>query len=170
MQYQIPQYMEAPDSIIGPFTLKQFGYVVVAGIIIFITYYVLHWVIWLFVGAISMGAALAFAFIKIHGRSLDQVAVSFIKFTLQPKLYLWHRNPEEKEFSVAEEKTKIEAVKTRVSGQSLVKDLAEKLMTAKMPIPNKENGYSFFGQNQEKYVEIKRISGEKEFAKKVDFK
>lgn len=170
MQYQIPQYMEAPDSIIGPFTLKQFGYVVVAGIIIFVTYYVLQWVIWLFVGAISMGAALAFAFIKIHGRSLDQVAVSAIKFTLQPKLYLWRRKPEEKEFIVPEAKSDITAVKARVSGQNLVKDLAEKLMTAKTPIPNKENSLLFFGQNQEQYVEIKRMTGEKELAKKVDFK
>ena len=161
--------MEAPDSIIGPFTLKQFGYLVVAGVITFITYYVMPWVVWLFLSAASIGIALAFAFVKIHGRTLDQITVSAIKFMLQPKLYLWQRKPQEKEFAVAEAKTGPETVKARLSGQNLVKDLAEKLMTAKLPIPNKESGRSIFGEKQERYVELQRASGEKELAKKVDF-
>lgn len=159
MQYQIPQYMEAPDSIIGPFTLKQFGYLVVAGIITFITYYTLYWIIWLFLSATSVGVALAFAFVKIHGRTFDQITVSAIKFMLQPKLYIWQRRPQEKEFSIEEAKGNVETVKTRVSAQNLIKDLSEKLITAKMPIPNKE-----------RFVQIQNATGEKEFAKKVDFK
>ncbi|MBI2591727.1 MAG: PrgI family protein [Candidatus Brennerbacteria bacterium] len=169
MQYQIPQYMEAQDSIIGPFTLKQFGYVVLAGIVIFVTYYIIHWVIWLLISFISMGAALAFAFVKIHGRTLDQIAISGIKFMLQPKLYIWQRKLEEKEFIIEEKKSDAEVVKVKLSGQSLVKNLSEKLIITKTPIPGKENSGSWFGEKQERFVEIKRITGEKEFAKKVDF-
>ncbi|GAH87221.1 unnamed protein product, partial [marine sediment metagenome] len=33
MQFQVPQYIDIEDKVIGPFTIKQFLYIVVAAVV-----------------------------------------------------------------------------------------------------------------------------------------
>jgi len=39
MQYQVPQFIEVEDRIIGPLTLKQFLYLAFAGAILFVLWF-----------------------------------------------------------------------------------------------------------------------------------
>src|SRR5262245_46040802 len=89
MQYQVPQFIETEDKIVGPFTLRQFGYFVGAGAISFFLYFSLQTKLWVFVTVLLAGAAGALAFLKVNGRPLTATILSFISFYWQPRLYTW---------------------------------------------------------------------------------
>jgi hypothetical protein len=89
MQYQVPQFIETEDKIVGPFSLKQFAYVGVAAFLSAMCYFLLQ--TWLFAIAalILIGGALALSFIKVNGRSLSQIGLSAFNFYWKPQLYVW---------------------------------------------------------------------------------
>jgi len=90
-QYQIPQYIEVEDKIVGPFTLRQFLYLAGAAGIIFILSFFLK-VFSLVVIAIPIGAlALSLAFIRINNRPFSVYLKSLLSFVFKSKRYLWKR-------------------------------------------------------------------------------
>jgi len=91
MQFNLPQFIDVEDRIVGPFTLKQFLYLGAAGVILFfIWYFFQFWVFLLF--AAPVGAfALALAFVKINGRPFIFYLSSFINYLRKPKLYVWKK-------------------------------------------------------------------------------
>lgn len=91
MQYQVPQFIEMEDKIIGPLTLKQFGFVAVAGVICFIFFKTLTTTFAVILSLPVASAAMILAFGKIKGISALKYISSFIKFSLKPQLYLWKK-------------------------------------------------------------------------------
>ncbi|MDP3004438.1 MAG: PrgI family protein [Patescibacteria group bacterium] len=101
MQYQVPQFIELEDRIIGPLTLKQFLYLAFAGALLFVFWFLFAFYIWIIVALPIAAMAVVFAFLKINDRPFVYFFLAFIKYFTKPKLYI---------FSSAPEKIKLETI------------------------------------------------------------
>ncbi len=167
MQYQVPQFIETEDKIVGPFSLRQFLYLAAGGALIFILFFFLKLALWIIFAVIIGVLAAALALIKINGRPLTKVLMAAIGFYLKPRMYLWQRTDKpsssEIKFSQAEE-----------SGQT-IQNLSQKLTTNREPIQKRERVVKpqTFAQPRDfkgKYEVLRKITGEREVAKRVDFR
>ena len=93
MQYQVPQFIDLEDRIIGPLTLKQFLYLAFAGAFIFVFWFLFNFYLWLIISAPLAAMAAAFAFLKINGRPFVYFFLSFIRYFSKPKLYIFSSVP-----------------------------------------------------------------------------
>src|SRR3989338_1501675 len=98
-QFQVPQFITVEDRIIGPLTLKQFFYLLVAAAIALIGWALLHFILFAFVAVPLATLFAAMAFLKINERPLPTMFFSAINYYLRPRLYLWRKVPEKKEVS-----------------------------------------------------------------------
>ena len=92
MQYQVPQFIEIEDKIIGPLTLKQFLYLAGPAAISFILFFMLKFGIWLLITFIlgSIGVFLAFGEIIIK-RPPEKFLLSIFWYYFNPKIYIWKK-------------------------------------------------------------------------------
>ena len=91
-QYQVPQYIEVEDKVIGPLTLKQFFYILGGGGIVFILYLLGIKIFFLIILAIPiLSLALSLAFVKINNRSFLIYLQSLLSFVFKPRRYLWKK-------------------------------------------------------------------------------
>ena len=90
-QYQIPQFIETEDKIVGPLTLKQALYLAAAGGISFMLFFVLQTWLWAIITAILVVLAASLAFIKFNGQPLIKIIGLSITFWWQSKLYVWKK-------------------------------------------------------------------------------
>ena len=88
-QYQVPQFIELEDKIIGPLTLKQFLYLAFAGAVLFVFWFLFAFYIWIIIALPITALAAAFAFLKINDRPFVYFFLAFIKYFTQPKLYIF---------------------------------------------------------------------------------
>lgn len=158
-QYQVPQYIEVQEKIVGPLTLKQFFYLAGAAVISFICFYIFNFIFWILISVIAFAIAASFAFLKINGRPLPKVIFSAFNFYWRPHLYIWQRKP-------TMEEVKIPELKQKVSAQDKLKDLSKRLLTSREPIPKREGPRSV----SDKFTAMRKISGETKVAKRVDYR
>jgi hypothetical protein len=92
MQYPVPQFTEVEDKLIGSLTLKQFGIVAVAGVLIFAGYSATKSVLVLIFLFMLFGVpALGLAFVKINGRPIYLQFGHIINFFFGPKQLIFHK-------------------------------------------------------------------------------
>jgi hypothetical protein len=100
MRYQVPQFIEIEDKIVGPFTIKQFIYVVGGAGMCFIIYKYLPFLIAIPIMAAAAILSLALAFYKVNNKPfIDFLESAFLFYTKQ-NLYIWKKEEkkvEEKE-------------------------------------------------------------------------
>ena len=89
MQFQVPQFIETEDKVVGPFSIRQFMYVGAAALVSALFYFLVS--TWLFVilAILFIGGSLAMSFIKIEGRPLPAVIRSAFNFYWKPQTYVW---------------------------------------------------------------------------------
>jgi hypothetical protein len=126
--FQVPQFIDIEDKIIGPISLRQFLILVGTAAIVFLLFKVLQIWLWIIVGG-SIGAlGMALAFLKINGQNFSRVAVNFLRYMINPRLYVWQRSGEKR--NLVKEQPKIikkeETAKKRLSGSEL-EEMAKKL-------------------------------------------
>lgn len=90
-QYQVPQFINVEDKIFGPFTLKQFIYLVAGlGIIVFLwTYFEMIPFVILAVPTASLAVSLAY--LKINEQPFPIVIMNGFHYLLRPRLYIWKK-------------------------------------------------------------------------------
>ena len=92
MQFKVPQFLEIEDKIFGPFTFKQFVYLVGGAGICYILFKLLG--IWL--GAIPIlaiaGLSAALVFYRPNGKPFINMIEAGLKYAMQNKLYIWKRH------------------------------------------------------------------------------
>ena len=133
MQYQVPQFIDIEDRIIGPLTLKQFIYLAFAAAILFVFWFLFKFYIWIIVALPITVAALAFAFLKINDRPFIYFFLAAAFYFIKPKLYIFSTAPKEIEKEVVPE-PKIPPIETPASAvvtRSKLKELALSLDTRK---------------------------------------
>ena len=171
MQFQIPQFIEVENKIVGPLTLKQFLYLAGAAGISFILYFILELWLWLIITAILGAIAVSLAFVKYNGQPLPRIIWAAFGFFWKPKLYLWQR--ETKTISIPEIKEKRKTLQDFFSEMPSVKKLWQDLMTTKNHIPKREKGLAttYWGkQPKERFQIFRKITGEREVARRVDYR
>ncbi len=93
MRFQVPQFTEIEDKIFGPFSFKQFIYLIggVGAIVILYSFLPLFLTI-LF--GIPVGLfSLALAFYKINNQPFIKTVENFLRYTTSSRLYLWQKQP-----------------------------------------------------------------------------
>lgn len=113
MQFQVPQFIDTEDKIVGPLSLKQFGFVAAGGVLSAILYFtVVPW-LWILASIFILGIAIALAFVKIEGRPFASVLVAAFHFYWRPQTYIW--KPEAAKIQPHPEKVKAEAEKSALA-------------------------------------------------------
>jgi len=176
-QFEVPQNIDLESKIVGPLTLKQFGFVAVPALISFFFFFVFSFGIWIFLTVILVGGGVSFAFIKVNGRPLYVIALLAARFFWKPKLFLWKRPVVEEVLSIPEpQRASVEqkrsALKSALGSLSSVGKLWQDLTTRKTPIPKREKIIPVrpIHEIKEQYQVFRRITGEKEVARRVDYR
>lgn len=91
MRYQVPQFIEIEDKIIGPFTIKQFIYVVGGAGLSFIVYTFINFYIAIFLIAAIEALSLALAFYKVNNKPFMDFLEAAVSFYLKGNLYIWKK-------------------------------------------------------------------------------
>jgi len=91
MRFQVPQFIEVEDKIVGPLTLKQFIYLAGGGgiIVVFFTFIPKYIAFFLSIPVALFVAALAFY--KVNNKPFIAIVESFFLYITHPRLYIWKK-------------------------------------------------------------------------------
>ena len=92
MQFRVPQFIDMEDKVFGPFTFKQFGYIIGAGGVSFLiwTFIPIRIVAMLVIAPVA-GLFLALAFVKYNNRSFGVILESAFTYYTSSKIYTWRQ-------------------------------------------------------------------------------
>jgi len=91
MRFEVPQFIEIEDKIIGPFTWKQFVYLAGGTGIVVITFLTLPFFLFLITGVPVAILAGFLAFHQVNKRPFADFLESVLGYTFGNKLYLWRK-------------------------------------------------------------------------------
>lgn len=91
MQFQVPQFIDIEDKVIGPLTIKQFLYFLAAGVLIFILYKTLNLLATIILAIPIIGISIALAFVKIGNQPFISFLKNFFGFIRKPDFYVWKK-------------------------------------------------------------------------------
>lgn len=94
MLINVPQYIDVEDKVAGPLTMKQLGWMIVMGVLLFI-----DWSVFPKIPAIIFAIPIvlffvALAFYKPYGQPLGSFVIFGILYFFKPKFYIWKRTAE----------------------------------------------------------------------------
>jgi hypothetical protein len=126
MRYQVPQFIEVEDKIFGPFTFRQFAYLLGGAGLCFLAYKLTPMIIAVPIMLGAAGIALALAFYKINNRPLISVLEAAFKYMLTNRLYIWKKHDKYPKKSAADTALNTDYHTLRVPkiSDSKLKDLA----------------------------------------------
>ncbi len=168
MQFQVPQFIETEDKIVGPLSIRQFLYIALGAILSFLLFFPLTFGFWLFFTLIINTFTVGFAFIKVNGRPLPTIAASAMGYFWRPRFYLWQKK--------SPQPTPAGAIQTpAVPKKSVVENLWQQLTTSRTPIPQREKALKpsildRVKSSKERFEMVRRITGDREVARRVDYR
>ena len=170
MRFQIHQFIEVEDKIAGPLTLKQLLYLLGAGAISFIGYFIFPFWIWLLLTTFVAVIGISLAFVRYNGQPLIKIIISALNFFWQPRMYLWQRELKTTVIDIPNEKVLEERknLKDFSFGMPSIGKLWNDLTTTKNPIPRREKTGPI--KQTDSYSVFRKLTGEKEVAKRVDYR
>lgn len=124
MRFEVPQFIEVEDKIVGPLTWRQFVYIAGGGGLLVVLYFSLPFILFVLIGG-PIGALAGFlAFHRVNNRPFSIFLESVFRFVTRGRLYLWRK---EQEQSIIEHNN-TEVKQTPTAGdRSRLASLAEKL-------------------------------------------
>ena len=93
MRQEVPQFIDVEDKVFGPFTFKQFIYLVGGAGLAYLSYKIIPFPFSVPVVAACAGLGLALAFYKLNGRPFIEVMQYWVLYQFKNKLYIWKRIP-----------------------------------------------------------------------------
>lgn len=92
MQYPVPQFTDVEDKIIGMLTIRQFGIVFAAGVVILLVFMVTKSIMGVIIAFLLIGVpALGVAFAQVNGRPMYKMFPYLYKFFTAPKILVFHK-------------------------------------------------------------------------------
>lgn len=169
MQFQVPQFIETESKVVGPLTLKQFIYVAGAVAISFLLYAFVQTWLWVMISLPLISAGITLAFLKINGRPFTTFLVSFFNFYWKPQKFVWQ--PETPNLP----KTESNVQKIAGGGfslENLVAGIALKKAWQEVQTGSKTATMETIAPKKvrEQYEIIKKLTGERKAAKRVDYR
>lgn len=125
MQFQVPQFIDIEDKVIGPLTIKQFLYLLAAGVIIFILYKLLSLFAMFILAIPVLGIAIPLAFVKVHGQPFVSIIGNFFRFLKKPDFYIWKKSVAKKNIPEPAEEKDIEIIKKSADKKGQIKPIAK---------------------------------------------
>lgn len=104
MRYEVPQFIEIEQKIIGPFTWKQFVYLAGGAGALLITFLKLPFWLFVLIGLPIAALSAMLAFQKVNSRPFEVLLEAAFNFMTRNKFYLWNIDPRKK-YIVTEEKS-----------------------------------------------------------------
>ena len=95
MRFEVPQFIEVEDKIIGPFTWRQFIYLAGGGGAAAILFFTLPFFLFALIGVPIMILAGFLAFHRVNNRPFSNFLESGFNYFTKNKLYLWRKRDEE---------------------------------------------------------------------------
>lgn len=96
MQFPVPQFTEVEDKIIASLSVRQFGLLFAAGVVVFLFFSATKNIIGTIIVFLLVGVpALVIAFIKVNGRPLYRTAGHLVSFFIHPREMLFHKDGNE---------------------------------------------------------------------------
>lgn len=98
-QFVVPQFIDVEDKIFGPITTRQFIILLVAGILIFLSFRFGDLSLFIFTLAAVGSLALLFAFVKINGQQFHYFLLNLLQTTRKPSLRIWNKRHSNEELN-----------------------------------------------------------------------
>lgn len=93
MHYNVPQFIDIEDRIVGPLTAKQLLWLFGLAAALFLMWFMIDNKVYFFVAAIPVTLLfIALAFYRPYGFPLSKFIGSMFFFFVKPKVYIWERN------------------------------------------------------------------------------
>jgi len=89
MQFKVPQFIDIEDKIFGPFTFRQFAFLVGGGGMTFVIYKIFGFWIGLIPMLIIIVFTICLVFVKINTKPFIYYVEAFFKYVISSKLYIW---------------------------------------------------------------------------------
>lgn len=181
MQFQVPQFIETEDKIVGPLTIKQFLYVAAAFVISFLLLSILRFWLWFLVATVLGITSISLAFIKVNGRPMAGFLLATFSYLWKPRVYLSRPINKENAPKIkmpqeigAISKTKFPTA-SAIPLSGGIKNLLERLITSKSAVPKRERPFPpshglLQKEVKERYEFVKKITGDREIAKRIDYR
>ena len=92
MRFNVPQFIDIEDTIVGPLTFKQFFLLIGGGAALALLWWLFELWFVLLVGVPLAGALAAIIFLKINGRPLTKIFPAWLSYWLNPRFYVWKKD------------------------------------------------------------------------------
>jgi hypothetical protein len=173
MQFQVPQFIETEDHIVGPLSLRQFGYLCIAGVFSAILYFTVNFIAWILFSVLLIAVAIIIGFVKIQGQGMIRIGGAYLRYFWRPQHYVWKSNEEKSKKSdelkvLAPQGSPLENI---VLGFFL-KETQQELQRGERK-ESEKNGPSKQSQStitKEQYKIFRKLSGERQAARRIDYR
>jgi len=139
MHYNVPQFIDIEDRIVGPLTGKQLLWMFAMGAVLLIMWMMIDNKVYFFMFGIPVALLfVALAFYRPYGQPLSKFIGSAFLFIIRPKVYLWKREAEIKKSStpnkvdvLINDERKSSIIKNKVISKGELENLAKVLDSEK---------------------------------------
>ena len=179
MQFQVPQFIETEDKVVGPLSIRQFAYLGTALGISSLLLFVSELWFWAIMSIPIIGAGGVLAFGKVNGRPISIFSKALFQGIWAPSVYVFRPKEQAKPIPLG----KIKTVGPKAPKDSLslpkpdfngIKNLWQQINTSKNAIPKREKAIpaqaQSFSQFKERFDAVRQITGEREVARRIDYR
>ena len=89
MQFKVPQFIDIEDKIFGPFTFRQFIFLIGGAGMAFTVYKLLPFWIGIFIILPIIGLTICLVFVKINSKPFIYYLEAAFNYLISSKLYIW---------------------------------------------------------------------------------
>lgn len=90
-QFQVPQFIDVEDKILGPITMRQFFIMLIPlGVGILFYFLLRFWLVVIIEIPLVIGCAV-FAFYRPYGMRFSRFFSAFLSYSLKPRMFIWKR-------------------------------------------------------------------------------
>jgi len=93
MLFNVPQYIDIEDKVVGPLTAKQLGWLGAAGVIMVVMWTMLDFAAFIIASIFVLVVFGGLAFYKPYNQPLANLITAGIFYITRPKIYIWKRMP-----------------------------------------------------------------------------
>ncbi len=131
MRYIVPQFIDSEDKIFGPVTVRQFIICTVGGLLIFLSFKLSDFSLFVVETFIFGSLTIVIAFVKVNGKKFHNFFLDVLYFLFKtPKLAVWQKTDNNLMEKEVEEKAKVNnyvfqpkhLTRTKLSEISLIVD------------------------------------------------
>lgn len=122
MRFQVPQYIDIQDKIVGPLTLKQFGIYFCTALVLIPVYLLSDLSLFLTIALPLGGLAAGFAHFKPLGKPLEVFLLNAFEFYTGGQLWTWRREVRKQTLVVSDRE--LEEVSSKLGRSDVISEIS----------------------------------------------